>query len=163
MRYGQADVPRDVCLTVSRNHAVFLSYCRWGPYCTTTDITNTNAAARVFPLVQFHGAGIRCGPTFMASNQLAVKITWWSLSLGCMCINSSTCIVKDREQIYLCKKLGHLGTCMSACAYFSSKVPVGGDWKSCIAIWFEPAREPLRSGKSHCMLVWSHVKWLAHV
>ena len=35
-------------------------------------------------------SGTNC-PTFIAMNQLAVKITRRSLSFGCICINSSTC------------------------------------------------------------------------
>ena len=35
-------------------------------------------------------------PIFMLLNQLAVKITWPSLSFRCICINSSTCFVLGR-------------------------------------------------------------------
>ena len=39
-------------------------------------------------------SGTNC-PTFIAMNQLAVKITRRSLSFGCICINSSTCRFKQ--------------------------------------------------------------------
>ena len=40
-------------------------------------------------------SGINC-PTFIAINQLTVKITRRSLSFGCICITSSTCIFLTR-------------------------------------------------------------------
>ena len=41
-------------------------------------------------------SGTNC-PTFIAMNQLAVKITRRSLSFGCICINSSTCIIYNAQ------------------------------------------------------------------
>ena len=43
-------------------------------------------------------------PTFIAMNQLAVKITRRSLSFGCICINSSTCVPSGPP--YYCDRTG---------------------------------------------------------
>ena len=69
-------------------------YCRWGRY-GTTDTTDTNSivAARVSVLPRtVYGAGtVSQWSTFIALNQLALKITWRSLCFESICINSSTC------------------------------------------------------------------------
>ena len=43
-------------------------------------------------------SGTNC-PTFIAMNQLAVKITRRSLSFGCICINSSTCLLHTKDRM----------------------------------------------------------------